>query len=172
MATEVFRIDGPWLGHLAISPRPRGGDWIDDEMKAWHQDGFHIILSLLTPDEVEEMDLAMEEPYAGKHGMEFLSFPIVDRSVPDSRPAVLKLIERLEGELGRGKSLNVHCRQGIGRSALIAAGLLVARGVPAEDAIQRISRARHAPVPETVEQRKWIDSIASSLLPVTPSQGA
>jgi len=164
MPTEVYRIDGPWPGRLAVSARPRGGDWLEDEVKGWHQAGFDIIVSLLTPDEVDEMDIGLEERYSRHNHMEFVSFPIVDRSVPDSR-AALKLIERLEADLARGKSINVHCRQGIGRSALIAAGLLIGRGIPAEEAVKRISQARHSPVPETSEQRKWIDSIASSLAP-------
>ncbi|HTS51441.1 MAG TPA: protein-tyrosine phosphatase family protein [Bryobacteraceae bacterium] len=169
MSTEVYRIDGPWPGRLAISARPRGGDWLADEVKGWRQAGFDIIVSLLTPDEADEMELGMEQRYSREHELEFVSFPIVDRSVPESRAAALKLIEHLEAELARGKNINIHCRQGIGRSALIAAGLLLARGVPKEEALQRISSSRHAPVPETPEQRQWIESVASSLTPVSKS---
>jgi protein-tyrosine phosphatase len=171
MTTEVYRIDGPWPGRLAISARPRGGDWLEDEVKGWRRAGFDIIVSLLTPDEVAEMELGTEERYSREHQMEFVSFPIVDRSVPESRAAALKLIEHLEAELAHGRNINIHCRQGIGRSALIAAGLSIARGIPAEEAVKRISQARHSPVPETSEQRKWIDSIASSLAPIAQSKG-
>jgi predicted protein tyrosine phosphatase len=170
MSTEVYRIDGPWPGSLAISARPRGGDWLEDEVKGWRQAGFDIIVSLLTPDEADEMDLKMEERYSRQHHMEFMSFPIVDRSVPESRAAAMKLIEHLEAELARGKNVNVHCRQGIGRSALIAAGLLLARGVPKEEALQRISTSRYAPVPETPEQRQWIESVTSGLTPIAQSK--
>lgn len=135
-------------------------------MKGWRQAGFDIIVSLLTPDEAAEMDLKMEERYSRQHHMEFVSFPIVDRSVPESRVGALKLIEQLEAYLAHGKNINLHCRQGIGRSALIAGALLVAKGVAGAEAVRRISSARHSPVPETPEQRKWIDSVASSLTPV------
>lgn len=171
MSTEVYRIDGPWPGSLAISARPRGGDWLEDEVRGWREAGFDVIVSLLTPQEVEEMDLAQEARYCGQNNIDFVSFPIVDRSVPESRAAALKLVQQIEADLARGKSVNVHCRQGIGRSALIAAGLLIARGVPTEEALRRISNARHSPVPETSDQRNWIDSIATSLLPVAPSTG-
>lgn len=165
-AGNTYFIDGPWSGSLAISARPRGGDWLEDEVKSWRAAGFDVIVSLLTPQEVEEMDLAEEAHYCRQSHLDFVSFPIVDRSVPESRAAALKLVQQIEAELARGKSVNVHCRQGIGRSSLIAAGLLIARSVPTEDALDRISKARHSPVPETSEQRKWIDSIASSLMPV------
>jgi protein-tyrosine phosphatase len=170
MSTEVYRIDGPWTGALAVSARPRGGDWLDDEVRQWREAGFDLIVSLLTPDEVDEMDLKLEERYSGQQHLEFISFPIVDRSVPESRSATIHLIERLDGDLSKGKSINIHCRQGIGRSSLIAASLLIAKGILPEEALKRISRARNAPVPETSEQRKWIDSLALSLAPAADSK--
>ena len=166
MSTEAYRVEGPWPGTLAISARPRGGDWLEDEVRNWRAAGFDTIVSLLTPDEVEEMDLQKEAQYCHQNHLELVSFPIVDRSVPDPRAATLQLIERLEADLARGKSINIHCRQGIGRSSLIAAALLIAKGVSAPDAIRKLSEARHSPVPETPQQREWIDIFASSLSPL------
>jgi protein-tyrosine phosphatase len=163
MPTQIYSIDGPWPGSLAISARPRGGDWLRDEVQGWRDAGLDVVVSLLTSEEVQEMDLAQEAEYCRENHMEFMSFPIVDQSVPESRAASLQLIERLESDLAQGKTINVHCRQGIGRSSLIAAGVLIAKGVPGLEALERISKARHSPVPETSEQRKWIDLIASSL---------
>jgi len=86
MPTQVYRIADPWPGNLAISARPRGGDWLKDEIESWRAAGFDVVVSLLTSQEVEEMDLAQEPQYCHENHMEFVSFPIVDRSVPDSRP--------------------------------------------------------------------------------------
>jgi len=60
------------------------------------------------------MDLSTEAEYARGQDLEFVSFPISDRSVPESRVSTLKLIERLEADLADGRKINVHCRQGIG----------------------------------------------------------
>ena len=158
MATEVFPVEGPWPGTLAISARPRGGDWLEDEMKTWRTAGFDEIVSLLTAEEVEEMDLQHEPRLSRSNDMRFVSFPIADRGVPESRSATLQLVEQLSAELDRGKSINIHCRQGIGRSALIAVSLLMLKGMRPEDAIRRVSQARHTPVPETKSQQDWIDS--------------
>lgn len=103
MSTELYRIDGPWPGKLAISACPRGGDWLEDELKRWRDAGFDLIVLPLTPDEVDEMDLKMEERRSGRHRIEFISFPIIDRSVPESRSATIQLIERLERDLSKGK---------------------------------------------------------------------
>ena len=33
MGTKLYWVDGPWLGKLALAARPRGGDWLCDELK-------------------------------------------------------------------------------------------------------------------------------------------
>ena len=152
----VYPIDGPWKGRLAIVARPRGGDWLSDEVQAWREAGLNTIVSLLTEDEAEDLNLEQEEDYCRKHRLQFLSFPIQDRSVPSSRESTVQLIEKLDHALATGRNIGVHCRQGIGRSALVAASLLIMSGLEPTDAFQRISVARGLQVPETPEQRDWI----------------
>jgi protein-tyrosine phosphatase len=163
MFTELFWIDGPWPGRLAISPRPRGADWLEEEMKAWRRAGIDAVVSLLTPEETADLSLVQEQLHSEANGIEFYSLPIADRSVPASYPDAAQLIAKLDAALSHGKKVTVHCRQGIGRAALIAAGLLIEQGFSPEEAIQRVSRARHAVTPETPEQRAWINSFAATL---------
>lgn len=33
MSDGSYWIPGPWPGRLGIVPRPRGGDWFEDEMR-------------------------------------------------------------------------------------------------------------------------------------------
>lgn len=156
MKTNLYWINGSWPGRLAISSRPRGGDWLDDEVRAWRQAGLDMIVSLLTQDEVVALNLEQEAQLCRKHGMQFLTFPIIDRSVPASRHAALDFVRELENTLTAGKSLLIHCRQGIGRSALVAACLLISSGMETESAFQKISAVRGVAVPETPEQRRWV----------------
>jgi hypothetical protein len=51
MWTEFYWVDGPWPGKLALASRPRGGDWLEDEMAGWRRTGIDTMLSLLTPEE-------------------------------------------------------------------------------------------------------------------------
>jgi hypothetical protein len=53
-----------------------------------------------------------------------------------------------------------NCRQGIGRPAVIAAGLLVRAGLDPAAALSRVAAARGLPVPETDEQRHWVAALA------------
>ena len=121
------------------------------------------MVSLLTPEEVTELDLGQEEGWCQAHGIEFCSYPIADRGVPVSRRASVELVRKLDKALMEGKCIVVHCRQGIGRSALLVACLLIVSGKELETAFRHISAARGYPVPETAEQRKWVQALAVEL---------
>jgi protein-tyrosine phosphatase len=160
MRPDLFWIPGPWRGRLAIATRPRGGDWIDDEVSGWRRAGINVVVSLLEQDEAAQLDLLEEASVAGAHGIRFISFPIPDRGVPTSGPAAISLMGAIASALDEGKNVAVHCRQGIGRSGLIVAGVLATSGAGPEDAIQTVSSARGIPIPETAEQRLWVQGLA------------
>lgn len=170
MKTDLYWIEGGWPGHLAILPRPRGGDWLEDEMRSWQQTGVDVVVSLLTAEEIADLQLAQEADLSQRNGMQFLSFPITDRGVPASRRATMELARILDKALAEGKNLAIHCRQGIGRSALLAACLLIMTGVDPDTAFQRLSAARGCAVPETFEQREWVRQFAQELPGPAPQQ--
>src|SRR5262249_42214453 len=89
-------------------------------------------------------------------GITFLSFPFADRGVPGSEADALAFVRRLAALLAAGKAVAVHCRQGGGRSAVIAACVLASLGDTTEAAFERVTRARGRPVPDTAEQREWV----------------
>jgi protein-tyrosine phosphatase len=163
MFTELFPVEGPWLGRLAISARPRGGDWLEEEMRAWRKDGIDIVVSLLVPEEASDLDLEQERAMSEANGIEFYSFPIIDRSVPSHSLDIHSFLRNLDSKLNLGKSITIHCRQGIGRAGLIAAVLLIERGLMPVAAIERVGASRRIPIPETEEQRLWIESFAATL---------
>ena len=71
------------------------------------------------------------------------------------------LIADIAASLEEGKNVAVHCRQGIGRSGLIAVGVLAHSGISCERAIQVVSSARGLAVPETAEQLSWLQQLPS-----------
>jgi predicted protein tyrosine phosphatase len=164
---DLFWIPGPWRGRLAIAARPRGGDWLEDEANGWRHAGIDVIVSLLEADEAAQLDLVGEAKAADANGIRFISFPIPDRGVPASAPAAASLIADVAGVLAEGRNVALHCRQGIGRSGLIAAGVLAASGMSPTRAIEVVSSARGLTVPETSEQRLWVQRLPSELSVVT-----
>jgi protein-tyrosine phosphatase len=141
---------------LAIMARPRAGDWLHDEMKSLRERGIHTVVSLLTDDEVRELELEAEKQECETAGLRFHSFPIPDRGLPASLAATRVLAHALAAELSEGRAIAIHCRMGIGRSSIIAAAVLSVLGMPPEDALERLTAARGLNVPDTEEQRQWI----------------
>jgi protein-tyrosine phosphatase len=163
MSTKLFWVDGPWPGKLALAARPRGDDWLDDEIANWRREGVNTVFSLLTSEEENDLGLSNEAHRVKAGGMQFVSFPIPDREVPDSDTRVAKVLEKMDADLSAGKNVVVHCRQGVGRSGLISAALLVMKGSSPEAAVKRVSASRGTSVPETAAQRRWIDHYATIL---------
>jgi protein-tyrosine phosphatase len=163
MQVTIYWVGELPHGRIAIMARPRGGDWLEDEMISLRQSNVDAVISLLEPAEVYELDLAQEEEFCQKHGIAFHSYSIADRNVPASLAAARNFIEQLANLLSEGKSLVIHCRQGIGRSSLIAACLLVSRGFSAAEAFEKIELARGCQVPDTQEQRDWVKRFSQAL---------
>jgi len=156
VSTELRWVEGPWKGKLAIAARPRGGDWLEDEIEAWRRLGVATVVSLLTAEEERELDLIEESSVVQSHGLGFLSLPIPDREVPASESEVTGMLARLHEILASGRSAVMHCRQGIGRAGMLAACMLVFEGKSPLEAIQAVSKARGVEVPETSDQRAWV----------------
>ena len=132
-------------------------------MSSWHQLGVDTVVSLLTADEEKDLDLECEAPAVRQSKMTFVSFPIVDRSVPESRLALVRLVAHLSADLTQGRNIVIHCRQGIGRAALVAASVLINQGLEVEPALLAISKARGVTVPETPEQHAFLLQISEEL---------
>ena len=141
---------------LAIATRPRGGDWLCDEVRALAAEGINTLVSLLEKAESEELGLANEQAECQSAGIRFLNFPIPDRSLPHLKREFTKFVEQVVRELRQGRSVAVHCRAGIGRSALLAASVLIAMGFDFENALQIIQSARGCTVPDTQEQWEFL----------------
>ena len=110
-----------------------------------------------------KLDLGQESAETQRHGLEFVSFPIPDRGTPASVTESRKVLGQLGRLLNDGKQIGIHCHQGIGRSALLAAALLILAGIGAEEAWRRVEAARGCPVPDTAEQKTWVERISRSV---------
>ena len=156
MKVPVYWIPENPIGHLAIMPRPRAGDWLNDEIKAWKSEGVTTIVSLLTSLEVRELQLKDEESVCDKFGIKFISFPIPDRQVPRSIDDTKILIAKIKSMLNENHGVAIHCRMGVGRSAMIAACTMCLQGVSHLTVFELIKNARGIKVPDTHEQVEWV----------------
>lgn len=157
MSESIFWINTDSIGKLAVAARPRGNDWLEDEITNLKQNGVDVIVSLLQEEEIQELGLDQEAVLCKSNEIKFISFPIPDYSVPQSVLRTKELGSELSEYLKQRKSVLIHCRQGIGRSSIIAAAVLVSLGLTMSDSLKRISEARKCPVPETAEQKSWLE---------------
>ena len=120
-----------------------------------------MVVSALTPAENEELGLVDESRCCQNTGIEFLSFPIKDRSVPKSVARFSGLLDTVTDRLRQGKAVAVHCRAGIGHSSMIVALALIRSGLSTESAFREIEESRGCPVPDTPKQRRWVERHSS-----------
>jgi protein-tyrosine phosphatase len=142
---------------LAIVLRPWGDEDLNDEMLALRAAGIDIVVSMLEKREARNLGLAEEENCAKHAGLLFANFPIPDRGVPLDKQSFLEFLTMLESHLASGKRIAIHCRGSIGRAPLTTASLLIRSGMAPENAWLQIATSRDCPVPDTEEQREWVD---------------
>lgn len=90
-------------------------------------------------------------------GFEYIHYPIVDGSIPDSESTIYwhdHLSYRLHDQLRNGQNLLIHCRGGLGRTGMIAARLLVEMGLEPSLAVKTVRIARAGAI-ENIEQERW-----------------
>jgi len=150
---EIHWIRGV-TGRLGIMPRPRAGEWLEDELRLLKQQGVDVLVSMLTDDEIAELDLQDEARFSEAADIRFMRLPVEDRSVPPDGQSMLEMAGQLVAELGRGAGVAVHCRAGVGRSAMLLACVLMKMGKTTGQALDMIAAARGCPVPDTDEQRQ------------------
>ncbi len=148
-------------GKLAVAARPRGNDWLEDDLQAWKRQGISHVVSLLEEEENERLELTEEETLSRRLGLQFVNLPIPDRGTPKDAETFATVVNDLHDTLLTGGRVIIHCRQGIGRSGLLAAAVLSSFELPLQDVLERISLARGVTIPETEDQLRWLRNHAN-----------
>jgi protein-tyrosine phosphatase len=153
---RVFWIDGDPQSGLAIVLRPRGDEWVREDLEEMKQSGVQTLISLLHPHEAVWLGLADEAAIALELGLGFVSYPILDAHVPDDEDHFRSFVSGLAERISAGEKIGLHCQGSIGRATVTAAGTLIHLGWKPKDALAAIQAARGCVVPDTAEQRRWI----------------
>jgi len=133
---DAAAITGAWARDLAADL---------DVIAAW---GARLVLTLVEPAEL----IALKVPNLGSEilsrGLEWRHLPIADYAIPDD--AFEKQWETqgrdIRALLRAGGDVLVHCKGGLGRAGTMAARLLVELGLPPEQAIAEVRRARQGAI--------------------------
>jgi ADP-ribosylglycohydrolase len=155
-----------------------------ERLRAFLSAGVTCFIDLTESGELPSYErlLPFETP-AGRR-VEYLREPITDHAVPESRAVMSRILAMLDDALSAGHVVYLHCRGGVGRSAMAAGCWLAARGQDGERALEALQEfwqaSRHSEiwptVPETDEQRcyvrDWIGSGAGAATDADRCRGA
>jgi ADP-ribosyl-[dinitrogen reductase] hydrolase len=142
--------EGPWQRDLHADLR-----------RLRHAHRCDVLVTLLTPDELDRMGLAGLPSDVDVHGMGHRHLPIVDGSVPAPSQAedVLHLLDDVRERILAERSVVFHCMAGLGRSGTLAALVVASLWELPHDAIARVRAAQPRAV-ETVQQEHYVHDAA------------
>jgi protein-tyrosine phosphatase len=152
----IFWIGGRRPPVLAVVLCPRGGWGLREALRNFKYGGIDTLVSLLEEKEADRLGLSGEGRAAKKVGLQFLSHPIHDHSLPDDEAAFRAFVAELAHRLRAGERIGIHCLGSIGRATITAACTLIELGWEPADALDAIEKARTCPVPDTEDQAEWI----------------
>jgi protein-tyrosine phosphatase len=141
---------------LAVVLCPRGGRYLADELSHLKSAGIQTLVSLLSEDQVDLLDLTEEPMLVKRLGMRFLHHPIPDHELPPDEHAFRMFVSDLARRLRAGERIGIHCWGSIGRATVTAACTLIHLGWMPPAALAAVEAARGCPVPDTEEQEQWI----------------
>ncbi len=114
---------------LAISAAPADGDW-----PAVQAAGLRAVVDLRdeAPDNASTVSA---------QGLRYLRLPVVEGDAP-SPEELASVVDWVMERIAAAEPVLVHCREGKGRSALVACAFLVRLGLPPFEAYQALRRVR------------------------------
>jgi len=158
MQAEMYKVGTIGKGFIAIMARPSLEQGDPASVVNISRLGIKLVVSLLETNEARTLGLDAEREEVRGLGMDFVSFPIPDMGIPTSVEEFASLSKMLLKQVNAGVNTLVHCHAGIGRSGLMAAGILLHCDLDPKQAFAHVSKMRGIRVPETSQQENWLIS--------------
>jgi protein-tyrosine phosphatase len=127
--------------------------------------GTTAILTLMPKDEMQR-SAVVDLPQLCEHsGLEWFHLPIEDDHAPERafEEAWQSAKTKIHLLLDAGKTIAIHCKGGTGRTGLVAARILLERGIPLNNVIAHVKTARPNALQIQAHQ-KYIAEIAQHIV--------
>lgn len=153
----LTRVPGIWFPGRPLGSAVR----LREDLESFARiHGARTLVTLLEPWEIGE--IGNIEGEARRAGLAWIHFPIPDMSVPSSMKSARRLVDRILFALEAGENVVVHCWAGLGRSGLVAASCLVARGASPERAVEVVRAARVGAI-QNADQERFVAEFAAKV---------
>ena len=156
MRFDVLELP-PGKARIALCPCP--GQWgpLAGDLERLRDLGAVDLVTLIEDHEFALLGVTSMAAQVAASGIRWWHLPIRDMGVPDANFEARWQIAG--GELGKllenGRSIAVHCRGGLGRTGIVAARLLVERGMAPAQAIAHVRETRPGSI-ETKAQEDFV----------------
>lgn len=144
------------VGLTILPGRADRGRDMDEDLRALRKQGVEAILCLVPQDELESYGAGALLDRYREAGFELLHRPVVDQKIC-SLDELAEIVDWMDAESARGRSVLAHCVGGLGRSGFAVAAFWVKRGLSAEAAIELVREKRSPRAVETALQERLIE---------------
>jgi atypical dual specificity phosphatase len=135
-------------GRLGGLPRPGIVQSLERDLDGLVRLGVTTLITLEEERSVDAHQLARVQ-------IASLHFPVADMGVPRVEDAAA-LCRTVEGRIGEGGVVAMHCRAGLGRTGTLLACQLVFGGEPALGALERVRRLN----PRSIQSQEQVDFLS------------
>lgn len=106
--------------------------------------GAAAVLTLMPKDEMQRNAVTDLPELCAQLGLQWFHLPIEDDHAPEQpfQDAWLLAKEKIHALVNAGKTIAIHCKGGSGRTGLVAAQILLERGLPLNEVIDRVRAIR------------------------------
>lgn len=133
------------VGQLLFTPCPGTKEvGLQQSLEQLAAAGASAILTLMPQEEMQRNAVIDLPELCAKLGLEWFHLPIEDDHAPEQlfQDAWQNAREKIHALVNAGKSIAIHCKGGSGRTGLVAAQILLERGIPLDDVITRVRAIR------------------------------
>jgi len=128
---------------------------LDEDLRVLAAANVRVLVCLVTAAELAWAGVSSLRAKAQALGIIVHHVPIADQGVPTLTQAGT-LVTSIQESLNQADRVVIHCMGGLGRSGLLAACVLVARGIQPETAIQTIRACRSPRAIESHAQEQFV----------------
>ena len=132
-------------GHILFTPCPGTKDvGLQVSLEQLAAAGASAILTLMPKEEMQRNAVVDMPELCAQLGLQWFHLPIEDDHAPEQEFTAAWSIakEKVHALLASGKSIAIHCKGGSGRTGLVAAQILLERGVSLDEVIERVRAIR------------------------------